>query len=144
MSTETAPLTISWPISSNGTGAISCARASTASPTTSTSGTGAGLLDPAPGRSHRLRVPPPQPEPFTTIAWRMAHVIVGVLAVRTHSHFDGPPADYESWNYAADAATALRQLDDAYANWMAGVQGLSAPISRRRSVQPRDRAPTGP
>ena len=28
--------------------------------------------------------PPPQPEPVTTIAWRFAHVIVGVLAARTH------------------------------------------------------------
>ena len=76
--------------------------------------------------------PPPSPEPFTTIAWRMAHVIVGVLAVRNHSHFDGPPADYESWSYATDAATALRQLDDAYAGWIAGVSalddaGLAAP-----------------
>lgn len=68
--------------------------------------------------------PPPQPEPLTTIAWRLAHVIVGVLAVRAHSHFGGPPADYESWPYAADAATALRQLDDAYACWMAGVRSL--------------------
>ena len=54
--------------------------------------------------------PPPQPEPVTTIAWRLAHVIVGVLAVRAHSHFGGPPAAYETWDYAADAATALRQL----------------------------------
>ena len=68
--------------------------------------------------------PPPQPEPFTTIAWRMAHVIVGVLAVRTHSHFGGPPADYLSWKYATDADTGLRQLDDAYRAWMAGVRGL--------------------
>jgi hypothetical protein len=69
--------------------------------------------------------PPPQPEPFTTIAWRLAHVIVGVLAMRNHSHFDGPPADYQSWNYATDAKTALQQLDDAYANWITGVRGLS-------------------
>src|SRR5919204_3785123 len=55
--------------------------------------------------------PPPQPEPFTTIAWRMAHVIVGVFAMRTHHHFDGPPADYQSWDYATSAAAALRQLD---------------------------------
>ena len=48
--------------------------------------------------------PPPQPEPVTTIAWRMAHVIVGVLAMRVHSHFGGPPADYQSWDYATDAA----------------------------------------
>jgi hypothetical protein len=70
--------------------------------------------------------PPPEPAPFTTIAWRMAHVIVGVLAMRNHSHFNGPPADYQSWDYATDAATALRQLDEAYANWIAGVRSLDA------------------
>lgn len=70
--------------------------------------------------------PPPKPEPVTTIAWRLAHVIVGVLAVRAHSHFGGPPADYASWTYATDAATALRQLDDAYDRWTSGVRTLSA------------------
>jgi hypothetical protein len=70
--------------------------------------------------------PEPKPAPFTTIAWRLAHVIVGVLAMRNHSHFGGPPADYQSWNYATDAETALRQLDDAYAKWMAGVRSLDA------------------
>ena len=28
--------------------------------------------------------PPPEPAPFTTIAWRLAHVIVGVFAMRNH------------------------------------------------------------
>ena len=69
--------------------------------------------------------PEPDPAPFTTIAWRLAHVIVGVLAVRNHAHSGAPPADYQSWQYATDAATALRQLDDAYAQWIAGVRGLS-------------------
>ena len=68
--------------------------------------------------------PQPEPAPFTTIAWRLAHVIVGVFAMRNHSHFGGPPADYESWPYATDAKTALGQLDDAYKNWVAGVHGL--------------------
>jgi hypothetical protein len=45
--------------------------------------------------------------------------------MRNHSHFGGPPADYQSWNYATDAKTALQQLDDAYANWITGVRGLS-------------------
>jgi hypothetical protein len=53
--------------------------------------------------------------------------------MRSHSHFGGPPADYESWNYATDADTALKQLDDAYANWIAGVRrlddvALAAPV----------------
>ncbi|WP_197382491.1 DinB family protein [Mycolicibacterium mengxianglii] len=75
--------------------------------------------------------PPPQPEPFTTIAWRLAHVIVGVLAMRVHHHFGGPPADYQSWTYATDADTALRQLDGAYRAWTAGVRGLDeAALSR--------------
>src|SRR5689334_17778256 len=69
--------------------------------------------------------PAPEPAPFTTIAWRLAHVIVGVLAMRNHSHFAGPPADYQSWRYATDAATALRQLDEAYRTWMAGVRALT-------------------
>src|SRR5262249_22761199 len=46
--------------------------------------------------------PPPKPEPVTTISWRLAHVIVGVLAARNHSHFCGPEADYTSWEYALD------------------------------------------
>ena len=69
--------------------------------------------------------PPPDPEPFTTIAWRLAHVIVGVFAMRNHSHFGAPEAGYETWQYATDAATALRQLDEQYGKWMDGVRGLS-------------------
>jgi hypothetical protein len=81
--------------------------------------------------------PPPEPAPFTTIAWRMAHVIVGVFAMRNQSHFGGPPADYQSWHYATDAATALRQLDDAYANWITGVRGLDA-ASLARPIGPKE------
>jgi hypothetical protein len=36
--------------------------------------------------------PAPDPAPFTTIVWRLAHVIVGVLAVRNHAHFGRPPS----------------------------------------------------
>ena len=72
--------------------------------------------------------PPPQPEPFTTIAWRMAHDIVGVLPMPNQFHFGGPPADYKSWHYATtDAATALQQLDDAYARWI-DAAGLARPV----------------
>jgi len=81
--------------------------------------------------------PEPQPAPFTTIAWRLAHVIVGVFAMRNHSHFGGPPADYESWHYATDATTALQQLDDAYKNWIAGVHGL-AESDLARPIGPKE------
>lgn len=69
--------------------------------------------------------PEPTPTPFTTIAWRLAHVIIGVFAMRNHSHFGGPAANYESWQYATDAATALDQLDTEYQRWTAGVRALS-------------------
>lgn len=68
--------------------------------------------------------PPPEPAPVTTIAWRLAHVIVGILAMRSATHFGGPPAAYESWPYATTAAEALAQLDEAYARWTDGVRGL--------------------
>ncbi|UBU13756.1 DinB family protein [Nonomuraea gerenzanensis] len=68
--------------------------------------------------------PPPDPEPFTTIAWRLGHVIVGVLAMRNASHFGREPTDYHSFAYAGTAAEALAQLDTEYATWLAGVESL--------------------
>lgn len=70
--------------------------------------------------------PPPDPAPFTTIAWRLAHVIVGVLAMRNHAHFGAPEASYQTWRYATDADTAMRQLDGEYQTWIDGVRTLSA------------------
>src|SRR5699024_6242470 len=64
--------------------------------------------------------PEPVPAPFTTIAWRLGHIIVGVLAARSHSHFDGPAADYFSWEYATTAEEALAQLDRQYERWPGG------------------------
>jgi hypothetical protein len=66
--------------------------------------------------------PPPEPRPVTTIAWRLAHIIGGVLSARTASHFGGPPAP----PYAGTAAAALDQLDSAYAAWTKGVRELGA------------------
>ncbi|MFF5083368.1 DinB family protein [Actinoplanes sp. NPDC000266] len=68
--------------------------------------------------------PEPSPAPFTTIAWQLGHVIVGVLAMRNASHFGAPEAAYETWGYAGNAAEARRQLDEQLAIWMAGVSGL--------------------
>lgn len=68
--------------------------------------------------------PTPEPAPFTTIAWRLGHVIVGVLAMRNAAHFGRAATDYQSFNYAATAREALDQLDAEYAAWIAGVQSL--------------------
>jgi len=70
--------------------------------------------------------PEPDPAPLTTIAWRIGHVVVGVLGARWHSHFGGPPHDYMTHDYAGDAAGGLAQLDTVYAGWMDGVRGLDA------------------
>jgi hypothetical protein len=69
-------------------------------------------------------MPEPDPPPLTTIAWRLGHVIVGVLAVRNAGHFGRAPTDYQSFEYAETAAEALAQLDAEYATWRAGVESL--------------------
>ena len=93
--------------------------------------------EPAPGTvTHRagagewlcdVGFPEPDPAPVTSIAWRLAHVVVGVLGARAHSHFGGPPTDYDGWRYAGTAEEALAQLDAAYDAWSRGVRSLSGP-----------------
>ncbi|MFC7403869.1 DinB family protein [Georgenia alba] len=68
--------------------------------------------------------PEPYPPPLTTIAWRLGHVIVGVLAMRNASHFGREPTDYNSFEYAPTADAALAQLDAEYATWLSGVEAL--------------------
>ena len=68
--------------------------------------------------------PEPSPPPVTTIAWRLAHVTRSCLAVRTASHFGGPPAEPETWVLAGTADAALARLDAAYDAWTAGVEAL--------------------
>src|SRR5215469_8211174 len=70
--------------------------------------------------------PEPDVPPVTTIAWRLAHVIVGVFGVRNASHFRGPATDYHTFAYAGTAEQALAQLDGVYADWIKGVRGLGA------------------
>jgi DinB superfamily len=72
------------------------------------------------------------PPPVTTIAWRLAHIIVGCFVMRLDDQeFSGPQtyqgsyqAGHESFRYAATAGEALRQLDSACAQWSAAVRGL--------------------
>jgi DinB family protein len=70
--------------------------------------------------------PPPEPPPVTTIAWRLAHITVGVLGMRSASHFGGPAMTWDSFPYAGSAAEALAQLESAYRNWIFGVRALGA------------------
>ncbi|GAA3424419.1 DinB family protein [Streptosporangium sandarakinum] len=68
----------------------------------------------------------PSPPPVTTIAWRLAHIIVGVLGARAAAHFGGPAVEYPTFPYAGTAGEALRQLDEVYAAWADGVRELGA------------------
>lgn len=67
-------------------------------------------------------VPPPEPAPVTTIAWRLGHVVF--LLEAGLERFGGPPVDFASFRYPGTAGEALRRLDDAYAAWSRGVGGL--------------------
>jgi hypothetical protein len=69
-------------------------------------------------------MPPPEPEPVTTIAWRLAHIIVSIFGMRVASHFGGAPVSFETFSYASTATEALAQLDTAYDAWITGVRGL--------------------
>jgi hypothetical protein len=68
--------------------------------------------------------PEPTPAPVTTIAWRLGHVIVGVLGMRNAAHFGRDPIDYGAFSYATTAADALAQLEDELTVWLEGVRSL--------------------
>jgi hypothetical protein len=70
--------------------------------------------------------PEPEPAPLTTIAWRMAHLSIGVFGMRAASHFGAPAVDYGTtdWPLTADGGLAL--LDHHYGLWSAGVRSLDA------------------
>jgi DinB superfamily len=81
---------------------------------------------------YEFAYPEPDPPPVTTIAWRLAHLIVGVFGQRNASHFAGPPVSWDSFSYAGSAAGALAQLDEAYEIWInavcrLGPEGLARP-----------------
>lgn len=69
--------------------------------------------------------PEPEPTPFTTIAWRLGHIIVGIFAMRNASHFGREQTDYFVYDYAATADQALAQLCEEYETWKSGVAVLS-------------------
>ena len=61
--------------------------------------------------------PPPEPEPVTSIAWRLGH--------RVASHFGGAPVDYHTYDYPGTAGEALTRLDALHDEWVSGVRSWS-------------------
>lgn len=79
-------------------------------------GTGAFRID--------FVMPEPDPAPVTTIAWRIGHLVVGVLGIRNHAHFGGPAITYLDHPYAGTATEALAQLEEHFGRWVDGVRSL--------------------
>jgi hypothetical protein len=68
--------------------------------------------------------PEPDPSPFTTIAWRVGHIAIGVLGKRTSAHFGDGSMQYETTDWPLDAAGGLDLLDDCYAAWIDRIRDL--------------------
>jgi hypothetical protein len=79
--------------------------------------------------------PPPDPPPFTTIAWRLGH-LAAALAERASRHFgDGGFRPAEA-RYPLTAAGALAFAEESYEAWTGGLrsldeQGWARPIGPR-------------
>lgn len=69
-------------------------------------------------------IPEPSPAPFTTIAWRLAHLSISVFGERNASHFGGPEIHYEAVRWPGTAREGLALLDEAYERWVKGVTAL--------------------
>src|SRR6478672_10023287 len=68
--------------------------------------------------------PAPDPPPFTTIAWRLAHIAGPVLGIRASRHFGDGSVRLETIRWPGSAVEALAFLDRSYAAWKAGVDAL--------------------
>jgi hypothetical protein len=69
--------------------------------------------------------PEPDPAPLTTIAWRMAHLVI-VLGARAADHFGDGGVHYTTIDWPLDAAAARQLLDHHYDAWTTGVRALDA------------------
>jgi hypothetical protein len=70
-------------------------------------------------------VPAPLPPPFTTVAWRLCHLIGDVFGSRVHGHFGDERFDPAHLAWPVGAAAALDLLDEAHDAWMGGVASLA-------------------
>ena len=66
----------------------------------------------------------PTPAPFTTIAWRLAHIGSGVLGMRARNHFGDGAFTFDDVDWPGSAAEGLEFVADAYDAWKEGVAAL--------------------
>ncbi|MBA2467825.1 MAG: DinB family protein [Chloroflexia bacterium] len=67
--------------------------------------------------------PEPDPPPFTTIAWRLAHIAT-FFGERASNHFGDGSFDPATVAWTGSADDALRIVRAEYARWRDGVRGL--------------------
>jgi DinB superfamily len=89
-----------------------------------------------------FELPEPDPPPYTTIAWRLAHVTV-VFDERLGRHLAGPATSRSSAVYAVDAAGALDDLDRACALWIDAIRDLDDD-ALARPIGPKEPFPDAP
>lgn len=69
--------------------------------------------------------PPPDPPPFTTIAWRICHMY-SCLGLRARELFDGETIAYETFPWPGTADEAMTLLDHGYVAWREGLRSLGS------------------
>jgi DinB superfamily len=69
--------------------------------------------------------PLPDPEPVTTIAWRLAHLL-DVFGSPEAPHFEPRPGGRLAISYPGTAKDALNQLDAGHDAWISDVRSLGA------------------
>ncbi|WP_017622254.1 DinB family protein [Nocardiopsis chromatogenes] len=84
--------------------------------------------------------PEPDPPPVTTIAWRLGHIIVGVLELRVDHHFGKGDMTFADAHWPGSAEEALTRLEEAYRAWCAGVRSkapddFAAPVGAAEPEQ---------
>ncbi len=70
---------------------------------------------------------------MTTVAWRLAHIVVGVLEMRVDHHFGDRTMTITDAVWPTSADEALERMLRAYGLWCAGARtldadGLAAPV----------------
>lgn len=68
--------------------------------------------------------PTPEPPPVTTIAWRLAHVAIGVFGLRASSHFGDGSLTLMNAPWPASAREALDALAEHHKRWRDGIMSL--------------------
>lgn len=77
--------------------------------------------------------PPPDPPPFTTIAWRLCHVAGAVFGLRASNHFGDGSYQLDHHDYPGTAKECLDYLDEQHARWREGIgtlgeAGMARPV----------------